>query len=842
MNGEPLLIGQAPGEPDDCGCCAGLAASTPEAVTNRPGLSAIVYRVGTHADFKGSMVAALSAAARPALRGLNTRSDDDFTLALLDAWATVADVLTFYQERAANECYLRTATERRSLQYLARLIGYRLGPGVAAAAPLAFTLEDAQGAPDRAPVPVGTKVQSVPGPDEKPQVYETVEAIDARVEWNAIPAQTRVTRVPAFGDTQVYLKGTGTGLKPGDALLFVGAERAADPGSERWDFRRVKTVAPDPAAGHTLVTWETGLGSANPFVLPAANPEVYALRLRAGLFGYNAPDWRTLPVVVRDAYLGTSSAGVTQWPQFNAAYATTVPANLDTVSLDAVYPQVVPGSWLVLSIPSYQELYRVESVAEGSRTLFSLTAKTTDAKLSGESLASTFGNHLRETVILAQSEKLEIADEPVATPVSGASVVLGRAVDGLVAGRSVGVSGQSPEEDRPVSEAATLLKAETVGGLTKLTFDPPLSNTYRRDTFAVNANVARATHGETVEEVLGGGDPSRPFQRFALRQPPLTYVSAATPSGRESTLQVRVNDLLWDEVPTLYDQGPRDRAYTAIPEEDGGTSVQYGDGVTGARPPAGPANVRALYRKGIGLAGRVKTGQLSQLMTRPLGVKGVINPGDATGGEDPESPDDARRNAPLTVLTLDRVVSPRDYEDFARAFAGVAKALATWSWTGAGQGMFVTVAGPGGDPIPPGSDTYKNLLSALRSSGDPYVPVRVQTYREATFRIAGTVHVDTPRYLPEKVRAAVEKALRDQFSFDARSFGQPVTLGEVIAAIQAVPGVVFVDIDSLYRSGPPALNQRLQAALPEAGPGGEPLAAELLTLDPGPLTDLEVVP
>ena len=55
----------------------------------------------------------------------------------------------------------------------------------------------------------------------------------------------------------------------------------------------------------------------------------------------------------------------------------------------------------------------------------------------------------------------------------------------------------------------------------------------------------------------------------------------------------------------------------------------------------------------------------------------------------------ARRNAPLTVLTLDRIVSLRDYEDFARAFGGIAKALATWTWDGQRQGIFVTVAGVG---------------------------------------------------------------------------------------------------------------------------------------------------
>src|SRR5919112_5129761 len=135
---------------DVCGCCEGLAASTPVEVYNRPGLAAIAYRVGTHSLFKESMLARLSASDLPALRGLNTRDDDDFAVALLDAWAMVADVLTFYQERIANESYLRTATERRSILELARLIGYEPGTGVAASTHLAFTLEDAPGAAGQA--------------------------------------------------------------------------------------------------------------------------------------------------------------------------------------------------------------------------------------------------------------------------------------------------------------------------------------------------------------------------------------------------------------------------------------------------------------------------------------------------------------------------------------------------------------------------------------------------------------------------------------------------------------------------------------------------------------------
>jgi len=151
-------------EPGLCGCCEGTSAQTPQPITNRPALPAIAYRVGTHAAFQASMLAALSAPANAALRPLRTRSDGDFTIALLDAWAMSADILSFYNERIANEAYLRTAVEQRSVFELARLVGYRPSPGVAASSFIAFTLNDAPGSPDNVLIAAGTRVQSVPGP------------------------------------------------------------------------------------------------------------------------------------------------------------------------------------------------------------------------------------------------------------------------------------------------------------------------------------------------------------------------------------------------------------------------------------------------------------------------------------------------------------------------------------------------------------------------------------------------------------------------------------------------------------------------------------------------------
>jgi predicted phage baseplate assembly protein len=316
----------------------------------------------------------------------------------------------------------------------------------------------------------------------------------------------------------------------------------------------------------------------------------------------------------------------------------------------------------------------------------------------------------------------------------------------------------------------------------------------------VNANVVLATHGETVSEVLGDADASQAFQKFALRQPPLTHVRAAAAGGTVSTLQVRVNDLLWHQASTFYGHGPRERIYVCTTGDDGVTTVQFGDGVTGARPPTGSQNIRATYRRGIGLEGLVKPDQLSLLLTRPLGVKAVTNPVAAEGAADREELSDARNNAPLTVLTLDRIVSLRDYEDFVRAFAGVAKALATWTWDGESRGVFITVAGPRGAEIDMSGDFGQQLLGAIQQAGVPRVPVRVQSYRPGAglFTLSGRVKIDAD-YETESVLTAVRTALQAEFSFEARAFGDPVNLSEVIAVMQSVRGVIAVDIDEFRR-------------------------------------------
>jgi hypothetical protein len=730
---------------NDCGCCQDEHAGTPEPLENPPGRSAITYRVGTQARFKQAMLKGLSK--HEELSKFTTREDDDPSIALLDAAATMLDSLTFYQERIVNEGFLRTASERRSILELARSIGYELRPGVAAGTHLAFTLETAPGSPLRAPISIGTKVQSLPGPDEKPQVFETIEAFEARPEWNSLKPQTSELQPTIL--QELYLKGSSNNLKAGDAILIVGRERTdilrtnwLD--SDRWDFRRVKEVESDTSKGWTRLLLDRKLGSDKPRGLPAQEDvHVYVMRLRAALFSHNAPDFSTMPERINNNKLGKD------WP---GQKLSGIAGSKQSIVLDAVYSQITLGSWVVLAVPRLVELYQVKRITESSRTNFSISAKTTVLELTGENLPG-FEDEVRATSVFAQSEILELAERPLRhafplgpgiqlgpgtlTPVHGDVISLSMLTDGLTRGQAVIVTGklarvkvqaaisgaaftvgeslrvletpklngdkvtwfledavgvvnevsaqpgslqfeQAHKNDPLVSEVVFLSDLPTVPDKTHtvLTFTRPLVHTFDRETVSIQANVVKATHGETQREVLGSGHAAHPFQRFGLKKHPLTFVSAATPSGGLTTLEVRVDDVRWTEVPSLYTQSAKAQVYTTRLADDGAVTVQFGDGLSGARLPSGTENVTGVYRAGTGLEGQVRAEQLSLLLTRPLGVKSVINPLAPTGAQNPEERDQARQNAPLTVLTLERVVSVRDYENFARAFSGIGKAQA----------------------------------------------------------------------------------------------------------------------------------------------------------------------
>jgi predicted phage baseplate assembly protein len=1076
-----------------CGCCEGTEKITPQSTANRPGLDTLAYRVGTHSTFLETMKASLSSAAFPALSNLTTREVGDPSIAFLDASATLLDVLTFYQERIANEGYLRTATERRSILELARLVGYKLRPGVAASVFLAFTLEQGY----ETEIPAGTRAQSIPNPGETIQAFETSEPVLARTAWNAIsPRLSKPQFITPTTDT-IYLKGVQTNLSLNDPLLIIdsfgerlfrrvlrteidaeadittviltikgevdlhlaelerliqsahipeeegpysvsiggqgtaviqdsisrllrilkdtrqpngnqiNAVRIAQPSLEQiyrvfralnfeilagwvqkilWELAAILQqlalrpeepgdpgdleVSPDeimeqlkkrlggapgvpqgrpfvkeigaselkmvaasvrglmatlgdgdnteddkivairaelPRLGHlhiifadlgfdALSAWvEDLLGYlsgtvsqvrivGNPIsvkpntfslsalikpllklpthppanalrlnrtvkrtfapqtdmplrlirkFLPVLKPtlynarqnivptpvpaKVYALRSTASLFGHNAPK----QVVCNDD-------GV---PEIPANWIDRTPdedEGGDRVYLDTAYDKVLPGSKIVIQKPGGGEplIYENVEVNFRPRTAYGLSAKTTELRIpvtdengwwNPDYTSQEDFKIIRGTVVYAQSELVALAEGPVEHDVQGADIKLGNLYEGLNSGRWLIVSGERTDIEgvKGVQGTELVMLAGVTEDVQKILLPDgnevdlpgdtphttlhlatPISYTYKRDTVKIYGNVVKATHGETREEVLGGGDTSQAFQTFVLKQAPLTFVSAPTISGVESTLEVRVNDVRWPEADALAWLDAYERGYQTRTNDEAKTSVIFGDGEHGARLPTGPENVKAVYRSGIGKPGNVAAEQISLLATKPLGVKSVINPLQASSGADREDRDQARRNAPLAVMSLDRLVSVQDYADFARTFAGVGKASAIRLTDGRRERVHVTIAGADDIPIDPSADLFLNLRQALHKYGDPFQEIQLATRELKLLIIAARVRLLSD-YLWETVEPQIRTSLLDTFSFSRRELGQDVVSSQVIQTIQGVPGVAYVDLDVL---------------------------------------------
>lgn len=953
-----------------CACGCGAVASTPLTLYNRPGLDNLAYRVGTYADFRATMQAGLSDAALPALAGLRTRENDDPSMALLDAWAVAADVLSFYTERIVNEGYLRTATERRSVLELARLVDYRLRPGVAASVYLAYTVETAS---PPVTIAAGAQAQSIPAPGEQMQTFETAEALDARVEWNALqprltqPQDISLDTVAGLGE--LWIASTATNLKLNDRLLFlfgdlvtgtqairlvqsveaqqasqrskvvlqpldevtqelVGAANvaiAALAGSSgSWlgaleqvrqqlllgkdnggsyielirSFGGLEGFAGGPVAAQTflqeaqqafggngapLPPSSTGFGALfgaltlNATLQPAnslrlsrsvatalgtgsdTRPQlllnfapqlidtfypawttvaqgepspalsgVYAMRLRAPLFGYNAPKAMTL---VQKSTTDTSTTPPVTTTTTTAHPVEPGPPNetVDVLSLDNAYDGIATGSYVLIQVADSAALpvvAQARSVQTRPRTDYGISGKTTEVTLVDPNANTDDAiwpvpdmATLRGTQVYAQSELLPLADLVITDTVgavaasdtssrttqdSATQLTLDVAVDGLKAGRWVIVEGQ--RSDVPGTHAVTAaelvmlaavqqgtdaqLPGDTVHS-TLLFANQGLAYSYQRDSVAVYANVVGATHGQTRNEVLGSGNGALSMQAFALKQSPLTYVSASTVDGVQSTLVVRVNDVQWQETDNLAFVGASDRSFVTATDDGGTTTVRFGDGTHGARLPTGVENIKAAYRNGIGTPGNVVAQQISLLATKPLGVKAVINPLRASGGADAETRDQARRNVPLAVLALDRLVSVTDYADFARTFGGVGKAASIKL----GNLVQVTIAGAGDAPVDPTSDLYRNLLQALQTYGDPSLPLRLDVRELLSLTVSAKVGL-LPDYVWESVEPVLRAALLDAFGFEQRALAQDIYLSEIVGCMQAVPGVGWVDVDA----------------------------------------------
>ena len=391
--------------------------------------------------------------------------------------------------------------------------------------------------------------------------------------------------------------------------------------------------------------------------------------------------------------------------------------------------------------------------------------------------------------------------------------------------------------------------------------DPLHGSRYVEPVSVARGNVVLADHGRTVagEELgeprrssarlaadttcdrCGGRTLVEPPSRFApaLAQAPVTHAARSTQAsvaGRRGRVFFdargsAASALSWEMAHVLPVARLEDAAgrvwlpqhdllssdafapeFVAETDDDGRTTLRFGDGEHGQRPAVG-VPMTASYRVGNGIRGNVGADSLRHVATSDPQVIGRIvavrNPLPGRGGAEPESSERVRQDAPAAFRTLDRAVTPADYAEVAQRHPEVQRAEATVRWTGSWRTIFVTIDRAGARPV------------------DAAFEAAVRAHLER-FRMAGhDVEIDGPRFVPLELellarvqpqyfRGDVERALREAlgpsrrpdgtrgtFHSDNFTFGQPVRLSVVYATAQAVPGVAYVEVLAFHRLGRP---------------------------------------
>lgn len=344
-------------------------------------------------------------------------------------------------------------------------------------------------------------------------------------------------------------------------------------------------------------------------------------------------------------------------------------------------------------------------------------------------------------------------------------------------------------------------------------------------------NVIPVDHGRTLVAVevltpvpLDSHSPYRP----TLAEAGLTYAEARSVAHESATAFTRrfprdarpqIAELVttdldghkrrWTAVDELLRSGESDAHVVVEVDEDGATTLRFGDGVLGRRPSAG-SSVNVRYRVGNGVAGNVGPETIVNVAATaktplPAGVR-VRNPIAATGGTAPESVEDVRALAPSAFRTqIARAITPEDYAHIAERDERVQRAAAEFRWTG--SRILVRVA-----------------LDPLHTDDlDPDISAAVAARLEPVRRIGHDIEVVGASYVPlyvaltvsvasgyqrGHIRAALEAELGSATTLDGRlgffhpdalTFGDPVSQSGIVARALAVTGVRNVAVIRLER-------------------------------------------
>jgi hypothetical protein len=701
------------------------------------------------------------------------RHPQDFGMMLLEMWAYVCDLTSFYDDVLAHESYVRTARRRESLRKLVDPLGYIPRPAVAALAELAAFADGRQ----VVTLPLGTAFRSGEFDGNPPQVFEldNETAIHPFLnEWTFLPVRPN-TLGPFNTYRNLFLCEIGSVSANEDDLVLLRLGPSTYPVT-------VTAVADYEGADHLNYTAVT-LSDALPV---PGNLEVGDVEIKK-------------PAGTSSLWTATTTAAFGANPSATGSF----------FLLDSVSPFFRTGDDVIVKTPAWVASLRITKVEVAPVELraASITEVRDGGTGTGAIIAripipaiSTPTTRIEVDAILsfgsAQASEITIYHSFVSagkitveslTEIDQSDLLQLRTP--IDVPRDSSLPGEFELED---ANGTGVLRPGTlnfVTGYFSVQGDPwPTSLATPVRLFG---NVIKASRGETVNgEVLGSGDGSVANQSFTLKKSPVSYLpspSASTPSGLTNTLKIYVDGLQWTEVKSFYGYKEDDQIYIVRQNDKNESVVTFGDGLLGKRLSTG-SSVVGYYRHGGG-AKMPPAGSITQLAKPVKGLKGVRSPVFPYAGAAEEPSDSLQKFAPRSALLLGRAVSLSDLEAAAASYAGVRAVAAEWRWSSELQvpAAHIWYLADG--------DLTTLILGHLRGLTQPNTPIQVEPAVAMPATLSIQLTRDPKRFEAEvlsSARTALMDVERGLLPPERLGIGKPLFRSRLFEFLLGVTGVVSI--------------------------------------------------
>jgi uncharacterized phage protein gp47/JayE len=735
------------------------------------GLNTIPRQIASFSDFRNAMLADIHS--KFPLYYWRARQGDDPGIMLLEMWAYICDSIAFYDEVIANESYVRTARQRASVKKLASLLGYLPRPAAAAFVSLAAMAEGRQ----ILKIPSGTAFRSGAFGGNPPQVFETSHDLFIHPFTNRWSIEPIIPYTIGITNPSKLLLDPFTVINPNMILFLIDANDDTQNQVIRANNATPYTSTNNIA--YSNVSFQSGLTLAGDTALAS-------LKLL-----YPSQIARILEIKDDDSSITKNN----------------------TLILDKLYPEMSEGDYILISRGKEFRWFIIQSIDEA------------DIKAS------------KDTTIIINSYTYQIAGNTI----KATKIVLDRNINvnsqneietdfwqKTIAGElqlhfNMHLAGQVVNEARTMLYSTDLLTLKEQVEKPFENFDPEhfiISDKnsiglslkarvgYEEKILKLNqgegwngplshpvdvyGNVIGAIRGETVrQEVLGSGDASLAGQTFKLKKKPLTYLfspSAENDQAVKSVLEIRVNGMLWNEVPNFYISSPSDLIYIVRQDEEGETYITFGDGFSGQRLPSGKDNVIATYRFGSGKAAP-PVESITQIATPLKGLKSILNPVAASGGADSESSEEIRSAVPKSAMLLGRIISIRDVEAAVSSVPGVHAFQVEWRWSITRQFPMVHVYYIGDLSI------RASIIQRLNAISDPSISYQVEKALNVPVIVVIELSIDQRYNKDEKIASARECLINPTSGMLATEnigIGKPIYRSQLYKALSSIEGIMGI--------------------------------------------------